>query len=364
VIYTPLFATIFVGRQMANAILEKRLLRRAEALLTSSDGRIGIRPLVATSIGTGTRLFYKNLWRSTDASLTSTLGASGSSRQRHLLHLAMPGHLQVTGGFTREPKQIFYGIGVQEDGDVKTSFQQQDACVRLSFPQRLSDVLRLQASVAFRSFEIAAGRSSSAPSTTVVYAAEQLPGLSERTSYLEAEEVLRASLVDVPGSPTRGNRTLLGLGYNRSLGGVNLTHMHVRLFTEQFRELFYRRTLSLLLGSAWSWAPGDDRVPFYGLSSLGGTETMRGYRGGRFRDRGVVFATANYKFPIWKLIDGGLFYELGRSLHDVNDFTFDDWRNTYGWRIAAWVPAGLVFEHVIAYSDDGTHLLFNFKMMF
>lgn len=124
-LYTPFFATIFVGRQAANDVWEKRLFDRAEALLTTADGRIGIRPLSATSIGTGARLFFKDIWHDTDASLTSTLGVSGRKRQQHLLSLALPNSVRLVGGFIREPSESFYGIGSDGNGS-KTSFRQED----------------------------------------------------------------------------------------------------------------------------------------------------------------------------------------------------------------------------------------------
>jgi hypothetical protein len=148
--HTPFFATIFVGRQAANAVWEKRLFDRAEALLTTADGRIGIRPLSATSIGTGARLFFKDIWHDTDASLTSTLGVSGRKRQQHLLSLALPNSVRLVGGFIREPSESFYSIGNDGNGS-KTSFRQEDIYGQLAYLRRVNGVLRLDATLEFRS---------------------------------------------------------------------------------------------------------------------------------------------------------------------------------------------------------------------
>lgn len=108
----------------------------------------------------------------------------------------------------------------------------------------------------------------------------------------------------------------------------------------------------------------DGQVPFYDLASLGGSESLRGYRRGRFRDRGAVFATATYKYPVWKLLDGELFYETGRTFHRPGDFTFAGWKSSFGAGLRVWVPDGLVFEQLVARSPEETRLLFNFKTAF
>jgi hypothetical protein len=61
----------------------------------------------------------------------------------------------------------------------------------------------------------------------------------------------------------------------------------------------------------WRFDPYDNDIPFYHLASLGGTEILRGFERGRFRDNGVDYTVGTYKFPVWELIEGTLFYESG-----------------------------------------------------
>ena len=193
------------------------------------------------------------------------------------------------------------------------------------------------------------------------YLPGQLPGLDDRLHHLEAALLLRALFVDVPGSPVHGNRSLIRLGYKRSIDDDDFSHFQFMIHTEQFFELFYRRTLSLRLGTDWRFAPGPDQIPFYNLASLGGNERLRGYRRGRFRDQGVIFTAATYKYPIWKLLDGELFYETGRTFHQPNDFTLEGWKYSWGAGLRLWVPRGLIFEQLVALSAEETRLIFTFK---
>jgi len=49
---------------------------------------------------------------------------------------------------------------------------------------------------------------------------------------------------------------------------------------------------------------GQSEVPFTELVSLGGDAPMRGFRGGRVRDRSAAVATVEYEYPIWAFLDG------------------------------------------------------------
>jgi outer membrane protein assembly factor BamA len=174
---------------------------------------------------------------------------------------------------------------------------------------------------------------------------------------------MRREVVDVPGSPTRGNRTRVTLAYHRALD-EKFSHLGFSAVSEQFVELFDRRTASVRLGMIWRHAPGDDRVPFYNLAYLGGIENIRGYTRGRFRDRGALSGGITYKYPIWRVVDGTLFYESGRTFHALDEIAFDHWASSVGFGLRVWVPDGLVFEQLVARSDEELRLLVNFKTVF
>jgi hypothetical protein len=66
----------------------------------------------------------------------------------------------------------------------------------------------------------------------------------------------------------------------------------------------------------------DGRIPFVELPRLGGSEYLRGYASGRFRDRTVTLATAEYSWQVANHFTGYTFFDIGgavRSLEDVPD---------------------------------------------
>ena len=61
-------------------------------------------------------------------------------------------------------------------------------------------------------------------------------------------------------------------------------------------------------------------APFTALPILGGTELMRGYREGRFRDDVLALVQSEYRFPIWWRIRGALFASVGDVASRVDAF--------------------------------------------
>jgi hypothetical protein len=58
----------------------------------------------------------------------------------------------------------------------------------------------------------------------------------------------------------------------------------------------------------------DGRISFVDLPRLGGSEYLRGYSSGRFRDRAVVLGTAEYQWAVSPNAASFLFYDIGQPL--------------------------------------------------
>ena len=360
IFYLPMGVVGFVGRKGFTLLYEERIINRLRSYLTFFDGRAGIRLLSSSGVGSGGRIFFKDLLLGGDADFTTTFGSSLDKRRHHLFYLAWPNSLTFTTQFSKEPKRSFNGIGNASREADRTSFRQEDLYLQLTYQKPLSPVFGFGLDLNYHSTEIGPGKSKSIPALTD----STLAGFAERAHFVTAGLALRSSSVDMPGRPTRGNRILLRLAYNQSLDGDEFSHLHAALITEQFFELFYRRILSLRLGTDWRYAPGDNDIPFYELASLGGLENLRGYRQGRFQDRGTTFGTATYRFPVWRLVEGTVFYDVGRTLNKLADFSFSDWEDSHGGSIRLSMPRGLLGEVILARSSEKTRLLFNFKTTF
>lgn len=70
--------------------------------------------------------------------------------------------------------------------------------------------------------------------------------------------------------------------------------------------------------------------PFMMLSKLGGEQIMRGHFYGRYRERQILAAQLEYRFPIWWRFIGVAFTGVGDVAHTFNDFALNDLKYSFG----------------------------------
>ena len=76
---------------------------------------------------------------------------------------------------------------------------------------------------------------------------------------------------------------------------------------------------------------GPDHVmPFYLMPTLGGNDTLRGFREYRFRGPHAILGQAEYRWEIWSGLDGALFYDAGKVADRRADLNFKDLERDYG----------------------------------
>jgi hypothetical protein len=79
----------------------------------------------------------------------------------------------------------------------------------------------------------------------------------------------------------------------------------------------------------------DGEAPFYKLPQLGGAELLRGYFEGRYRDKTLMLAQAEYRFPIVWRFGGAAFGGIGNVSPTFREFgsTFPKWSVGAGLRL-------------------------------
>jgi hypothetical protein len=74
----------------------------------------------------------------------------------------------------------------------------------------------------------------------------------------------------------------------------------------------------------------DGRISFVELPRLGGSEYLRGYASGRFRDKAATLATAEYTWQVSNHFTGYTFFDIGGALRSLEDIPDERLRFGYG----------------------------------
>ena len=104
-------------------------------------------------------------------------------------------------------------------------------------------------------------------------------------------------------------------------------------------------------------------APYFLMSSLGGDETLRGFKEERFADQAMTLASVEYRFPVYGKLGGVLFVDSGRVYPTIRDVTLKDWHNNVGVGLRYYLT-NFVARADIGSSDEGSRVFFNFGHVF
>ncbi|MCH7680973.1 BamA/TamA family outer membrane protein, partial [candidate division KSB1 bacterium] len=106
----------------------------------------------------------------------------------------------------------------------------------------------------------------------------------------------------------------------------------------------------------------NKQLPFYLLAGLGGPNILRGYRPVRFRDKDLILAGVEYRWPVHTMAIAYGFFEEGRVFSNVFDeFSLDEFKYSFGGglRLKS-IDGGLTAIFEIAKSQE--QIRFNFGL--
>ncbi len=190
------------------------------------------------------------------------------------------------------------------------------------------------------------------------------------------EDVIPSTINGVNG----GNQTILGLSFiydsrdhqNNPWKGtmISLTPEFSPKYlgsTNQFGRLTFdvRGYISIVPRNIfcarllYRQAFGD--VPYYYLPDFGGSILGRGYYTSRFIDRTGIYGQAEYRFPIWKIINGTAFYDIGQVQKNANDFKINRFHHSLGFgsRFSFGTNENSILGMDFGFSNEGMMVFFH-----
>ena len=73
-----------------------------------------------------------------------------------------------------------------------------------------------------------------------------------------------------------------------------------------------------------------DEIPIRSIATLGGSNRMRGYYEGRFRDKQMLVLQSEARLPVYKRFGAVVFGGLGDVGKTIGDFSLADLKYSYG----------------------------------
>jgi len=284
--------------------------------------------------------------------------------------------------YTSRAAESFYGIGPTSDLDRRSYYRLNQGIGGALIGYAPARQLFTGSYLAYRTDRVGPGRHVHGPSVTNIderpapigYSADVDDAIAGIFAEFDSRDVSYDRHYGQRFAPT--SATLRGISLDASSGyylAASLTHhqdvvkrdysyarltvdaqQYVALKHGMQRGFAFRQYVSL------SDSPARQRVPFYRMPTLGGSTSLRGFTGGRFRDRNAVLATAEMRCRIWHRLDMALFTDAGQVFNRFDDIALQEMMVGYGVGFRFRSSQGVIARFEVARSVEGisTYLKF------
>ncbi len=340
--------------------------------LSSKDKTLWVYPIVEGGAGSGfggglgvrdTDLFHRGylLGASYKIHIDMSQQAMISFGKPHAFELfGRPVSYSIGSKYQRGHEYNFYGIGNDSARSNQSLFGGNDINSGAAISIELLDNFSISPY-----FGVDAGNSrpkggsSSLPSVQDTFLPAELNGFDKWVDYLDFGVRLahdtRDSIEATEKGGLRDFTFMRFYGFNRS--GYN--YNHYQLEAKQYFRLFMPRQVLLLRANLVVNTPtGGGQIPFWRLATLDVNSPLRGFASGRFRDNDSLLFNVEYRYPVWHLMDGVLFYDTGRVFNKLSNISLDDIKYSVGGGLHFTIPNIAFFKFYMAYGGEGLNYIF------
>lgn len=262
------------------------------------------------------------------------------STQRYQLYdveLAFPrmlndrGFLELHATHRNYPQMQYYGPGPDSQKTGRTDYRLEDTNLSFVAGLRPTPHARLGTTGGITQVNVGPGTRRQWASTDRTYSPAQAPGIDRQTDFLQGGFFAQYDSRDVPGGPRSGGNYLARFTYNKDVDLHRHSFRRLELEAQQYIPFFNQRRVIALRGrSEVTYKNGNDVIPFYMQSVLGGSNDLRGFRPFRFHGDNLIVFNAEYRYEVFSGLDMAIFGDAGKVFQSKSDWNVKDLEGSYG----------------------------------
>jgi hypothetical protein len=258
----------------------------------------------------------------------------------------------------RDAQTPFYGVGAQTEASDRTFYRRDWWDVSARAGLTVTPSLILSGGVAYEHNEIGDPIGTS-NSIFGAFPADSLYGASAPTEYLRLE---LSGTLDMTRWKDFQQKGVTGGLAARSFFGLSDTDSDFRLvtgFLQTYVPINGQQLLALRVISDVARDDGGEGVPFYHLSTLGGSRSALGFPSSRFVDYDMLSFMSEYRFEVWRELHNRmraetfLFFHYGAVGETTGQIEGGDWQPSYGLGLRLSRPTSLMGLAYLGFSGEG-----------
>ncbi len=320
----------------------------------------GLRPTIRTTIGPRSAAALELQF---DRYYPFYVHAAVSRRlsQRYRTGIILNGRtswLASEAKWQRDAQTPFYGIGSQTDADDRAFYRRDWWDVSARTGVTVTPSLILAGGAAYEHNEVGDPIGTS-QSIFTEFPTDSLYGASETTEYVRLE--LSSTLDLTRWKEFQQTGVTAGLAA-RSFFGLSNTDSNFRLltgFVQTYAPINRQQMFAFRVTSDIARDDGGEGVPFYHLSTLGGSRSALGFPSNRFVDYDMLAFMSEYRFEVWRELHSRmraetfLFFHYGAVGQTIGSIEGDDWHPSYGLGLRLSRPTALLGLAYLGFSAEG-----------
>jgi outer membrane protein assembly factor BamA len=315
-----------------------------------------------SSVAFGPR-FQKRFW---DGKLLLRLEARGSINQSYLGRMELGlSHLwndRAFVTFTSQHRDIsempYYGPGPNSRKTGRSDYRLEDTSVELHPGVHIFKGLTASAIGSYLADNVGPGHSTRYISTEQQFGPDSAPGIDRQTDFWRGGGQVEFDWRDDPSRPTSGGKYSADyLRYvDQSLSAFSF--YRVDLDAVQYIPLLnHTRVIALHAASSLTDTQKGQQVPFYLQPILGGPDTLRGFRYGRFYGNNSVLVSGEYRWFCSPVLDMAIFADGGKVFDQWEQWNFHHLQSDVGFSLRFKGRTGrTVFSFDSGFSHEGYQL--------
>jgi len=348
----------------------RRTEKDARRILQGSTVRLQIGGLSGPS---GFALGPSVSWQNSSDTVRTNTWAIGSIRQFYSVGTGLelprltgrPIDVTLKAAHIDMPQLDFYGEGPNSLKSNRTDYRREDT--RLDFgvawPALFHVKPRCNAEQLF--LNVGPGSNDSVTSTEQKFGPLQAPGIDMQSNYLIAGCTIAVDFRDLPANPHKGTAVVLDFhGYNAEQNGLysfNWASAKVEQYIPFFNE---KRVIALHGAVDMTFHNRNQVVPFYMQPTLGGFNTLRGFRTLRFYDDNAAVVNAEYRWEICTGFDMAIFVDAGEVFHRPSQFSMSNVKSDMGFGFRFNNQRNMVMRVDTGFSKEGFQVWVAFDKVF
>ena len=279
--------------------------------------------------------------------------------------------------YHHKPQEDFYGTGPDSREDAEAIYGLDEVLVGGLFGRSLGNNLTLGTHASVRADRFVQGTAEGG----MPHVSDRFPeaaGVGRDVTYVMIGSFVEYDSRDVPGDRAYGQRfaptedRLRRLSLDATSGlylSSQITHhldagydrFSFTRFSIDLQEYFSidegtHHGVALRQFASFTHTSGDQKVPFYRLQSVGGSESLRGYTTGRFRDYNVLLTNAEVRCQVWHWLDMAVFGDAGHVFRRFDDLGADTIRGNVGVGFRLRTDEGTAARLEFARGTEGTRM--------